>query len=284
LENKCPNCGFTFLENEEKCSTCGQHLGFPNVRAASQPEESDALRIRYEATIERGTARGAQENISRFEDAVRSSYAAIGCNIFRIRELIADPKVLYSNYYLTTSAQVRRLAIDEFDRHRRVIDSAFFGAYADKIVFAALSLDGKGLTSYGAFSIVLRDIAVAKRSSVLETNSYNFLKKHNIQPTEPIPSGYRSDWAKRALLAVAKLGDLITSATLDVEFPKLLLSQGAAREDDEYMEVHIFGAFGQNAVEAVRGNSSPKTLEEKAVVAVLKDGMAALGIRWIEDK
>jgi hypothetical protein len=271
------------MENEEKCSTCGEYLGYPNVRAANQPAEIDKLQTRYEDALQRATARGAKDVVVRFESAVRSSYAVIGCNILRIRELIVEPKGLYSNYYLTTRAQVRRLADDEFDRHRRIVDATFFGGYAEQIIFAALSLDGKGLTSYGAYAIVLRDIAVLKRSSVLETNSYNFLNEHNLKPTEPIPAGYRSDWARRALLAVAKLGDLITPVTIEAQFPKLLLSQGASREDDEYMEVHLFGVFGQNAIEAVRGSSSPKRPDEKAIVAVVKEYLATLGKRWIED-
>src|SRR5262249_43481175 len=158
-----PNCDSPFSENEEKCSTCGEYLGYLNVRAATRPGEVNELQKRYETVMHRAAARGAQDIVSRFETAVRSSFAVIGCDIYVIRDLIVANK-LYSNYYLRTRAQVRRLAQDEYDRRRRVVDAALFGAYSEHIVFAALSLDGMGLRSYGAYSVVLRDIAVSKRS------------------------------------------------------------------------------------------------------------------------
>ncbi len=39
-----------------------------------------------------------------------------------------------------------------------------FGRYAEQIRFAALSLDGTGLTSYGAYTLKLKEIAVRQIS------------------------------------------------------------------------------------------------------------------------
>ena len=49
-------------------------------------------------------------------------------------------------------------------------DDALFPGYKEQIRFAALSLDGKGLSSYGECTLILRDHMIAHRASVLEGN------------------------------------------------------------------------------------------------------------------
>ena len=175
------------------------------------------------------------------------------------------------------------MAEGEFDRHRRTVDAMLFGAYGDQIIYAALSLDGNGLKSYGAYSVILRDVAVSKRASVLEENSCSFVKNHKMEPGHPIPEGYRAPWGRRAELAVAKLADLISPTTSDSDFSSLLLSNGSTRDDDNFMEVHIYGGFDQNAIEAVSGNSAPKRADEKGIATVVKEVLNNTGKKWIEE-
>lgn len=74
---------------------------------------------------------------------------------------------------LGVSGQVRRAAELENDRQRRMVDALLFGGYADQIRFAALSLDGIGLRSYGkgglSYGLCLGDVAIAKRASLLQS-------------------------------------------------------------------------------------------------------------------
>lgn len=278
----CPTCASALVASEEKCSTCGEHIGYPNVRAANQPEERAALGVRYAAAVSRAQARGAGAVLQQFEEAVARSSAVVSCDLYRLREILADPRVLYTNYHLAVRGQVRQAAIEEFDRYRRTVDASLFGGYAEHIRNAALSLDGEGLPSYGGYSMVLRDVAVAKRASVLEENAYNFVKHHALQPGDPIPPGYRATWGSRQQLAVAKLADLIDSKNREAEFQHILMAGGADRSQELFIEVHIYDGFNQNAIEAVRGTSSPKRPDEKAVVTVVKELLSNLNKTWIE--
>lgn len=241
--DSCPNCGTPFQATEDTCSACNEHLGFPNVRAAEEPTERDALRQRYKEAIDRAAARGAKAAVENFEAEVKRSLAVINCDVYRLRELIVVEKALYANYYLGVRSEVRRAADVENDRQRRSVDALLFGAYADKLRNAALSIDGKGLTSYGAYSVVLREVAVAKRASLLEENSYSFVARHNLKPSEPIPIGYRCAWANRHELAIAKLGDIIEASTPPADYPRVLLSDKGKRADDDFIEVYIYGSL-----------------------------------------
>jgi hypothetical protein len=280
--DSCPNCGSSFAASDEKCSTCGDHLGFPNVRAANASVERAALRSRYEAAMERAGARGAKSVVEGFQNAVSRSFAVFNCDIYRLRELVAEPKSLYANYYLAVRAQVRKAAEEENDRLRRTVDSLVFGAYAEEIRFGSLSIDGKGLASYGAYSLVLRDIAVAKRASLLEENSYSFFDRQKLKPSDPLPPGYRCVWEKRQELAVAKLADALQADTPASKYPGILLRNGAGRAEDDFVEVHLYGTFNLQAIEYVCGNSKPARREERSLLTVVKDLLANSGKQWIE--
>jgi hypothetical protein len=280
--DSCQHCGSPFAASDEKCSTCGSHLGFPNVRASNQSAEHIALEARYKAAMERAESRNAKPSVENFKRAVSRSSAVCNCDIYRLRELIIEGKSLYANYYLAVRAQVRKAADEENDRLRRTVDALVFGAYADQIVFGALSIDGKGVTSYGPYSLVLREVAVVKRASLLEENSYSFVARHSLKPPDAIPLGYRCEWGKRQELAVAKLADAIEPTTLESDYPRILLKNGTGRADDDFIEVHIYGPFNQHAIEAVCGSSNPKPYEEKALLAVLKDHLSKSGKKWIE--
>jgi hypothetical protein len=126
-------------------------------------------------------------------------------------------------------------------------------------------------------------VAIAKRCSLLEENAYKFLKKWNLAPGDPPPPGYRAVWQTRHYLAVAKLGDIIDSQTKGEDFAGILLSPGKSRDEDDFIEVHIFGPFNQGAIAAVRGNSNPKQAVERAVVAVVKEFLLQSHQTWIEE-
>lgn len=278
----CPNCGSGYEVSAERCPACGEHLGYPNVRAAADPSETEALMQRYDEAVERATARGAGGVVNAFESAVSRSSAAVTVDLFRLREFIVDKRTLYTNYCLAVSAQTRQAAEDEFDRHRRAVDAILFGGYAHEIRFAALSIDGKGLESYGAFTMVLREVTVFKRSTVLEENSFDFVERHGLKPGSSIPMGYRAVWENRQKLAVAKLADFITSDTDGVEFASLLLYSDGDRKRDRFIEVQMFGSFNTDAIESVRGSSTWKRADETAVAAVVKEHVVNAGKSWIE--
>lgn len=259
-------------------------MGYPNVRAAAEPTQTNALNQRYENAVKWAGSGGAIDNLTAFEDAVSRSSAVVNVDLFFLKEFITDTRALYTTYQLAVGAQTRQAAEDERDRHRSAVDAILFGSYASQIRFAALSLDGRGLKSYGAYAMILRDVAVWKRSTVLEENSFAFVKRHELKPGDSAPAGYRAIWQDRKKLAIAKLGALIKSDTSGDKFASLLLySDGVDRTKDEFIEVQIFGPFNSEAIEAVCGSSSCKRSVDTSIAVIVKEMTTNGGKSWIEE-
>jgi hypothetical protein len=282
----CPNCGGSVGASEEKCPTCGEHVGAPNVRAANARSERLALQRRYQAALERAELRDAGDAVANFRTAVEKSLAVANCGLYVLRELATNSNALYTNYHLGVRGEVRRAAELENDRQRRTMDALLFGGYAEEIRFAALSLDGIGLVSYGkedlSYGLGLRDVAVAKRASLLEENEYDFVRRHSLDPTSNVPPGYRSSWENRHELAVAKLADLIWPELSPTEYARILLSSTGDRTTDQFVEVHIFGTFNLNAVSSVSGTTKAKRRDDRAVATMVRELLEKKGVTWIE--
>jgi hypothetical protein len=129
---------------------------------------------------------------------------------------------------------------------------------------------------------MLRDVAIAKRASLLEENEYDFVKRHGLTPSSAIPVGYRCAWQNRNELATAKLADIIGPETQPTDYAHILLSSTGNRATDQFIEVHIYGTFNLSAVSSVSGNSTPKRSDDRAVVAVVKELLEKQGKQWTE--
>lgn len=279
----CGKCGSEISEIEETCSTCGWYAGPPNVRSAERDEERKALEERYGKAIEDAKATGSYPSLERFDESMKRTGAVINVDLDYLHQFITGDKVMHASYSLAVKGQTRKPAAGKDDRHRRTIEAAMFGGYAEKIRYAALSLDGAGLKSWGPYSIKLREVAVSKRSTVLEDNSYNFIPKHGIQPGEDIPLGYVATWEERHRLAVAKLAEKIRSGATEGEYSKILVSSTGDRAKDDYIEVHIYGGFDNKAVESGRGSSAVKGKYERAALSNVKDYLKNAGKDWVEE-
>jgi len=278
----CVECGTEVSDNLSNCPTCHNFIGYPNVRAAEGKGNADALETRYKNARKRAKTNGYETNLKSFEDAMHKTCAVINVDIDYLHHFIASDKELYSTYILQVRGKIRKPAIEKNDKHRRTIDAILFGGYGEEIRYAALSLDGIGLHSYGQYSMKLRDIAIRKRASLLENNSFHFIKKLDIRPGDDIPHGYRSTWNDRHKLAVAKLADRINSKTAEDDYAKILLFSEGDSNTDEFIEVHIYGAFDNNAIESVKGSSKTKNKSEKALLAIVKDHLKKKNKKWLE--
>jgi hypothetical protein len=233
-----------------------------------------------------GGVEGIKGRRYEFPDGDRIQCGSCKLQLPRLRELVSEPNALYSNYYLAAKGEVRAAAEAENDRQRRTVDAMLFGRYGDQIRFAALSLNGIGLKSYGkdglSYGLVLRDVAIANRATLLEENSYTFVKRHNLTAESVLPLGYRSSWEKRYELAVAKLSDSIWPNTSPSEYASILLYSTGDRATDQFIEVHIFGAFNISSISSVSGASNPKGPGSRAIVTVVKGLLEKHGKQWIE--
>ena len=278
---KCNKCKSDVADNERFCSTCYMDTGFPNVKEVSKKEERDALDERYGEEIGKTKVSGSYPSVQRFEEAMKKTFAVINVDCNFLLYLLTCKKILYSSYNMQVEAKIRRPAKPEDDQNRGAVGFKLFGYYFGEIIYAALSLDGKGVKSYGDYSIKLKEIAISHRATLLEDNSFHFSKKHNI--FQSLPLGYRAIWEEKHKLTVAKLAKRISGGTSKQEYAKILLYSEGNRETDDFIEVHIFGIIDINAIESLKGRFLPRNREEKVNLAKIKDYLKNAGIGWIEE-
>lgn len=189
---------------------------------------------------------------------------------------------MYGSYYKLLMAGTRSPAKLDYDRHRAAVDAILYGTYASEICFAALSLDGSGLLSYDPISIQLKDVAIASRATVLEENSYTFVRRQGLTPGMAPPRGFMAAWDQRDILAAVKVEPRLDAHTDVTSFPALLLYSSGDRQHDSYVEVHIYGSFDFRAVERV---SVPKSLNRppnQPLVRMLEEYVGAKDAVWEE--
>lgn len=189
---KCPHCSNpepipAFLG---ECPACNTSVQAPNVRAANKPEEEKALSKRVSDAEFEAKARGAIEQLDDFCASVKEASAVVCCQIGKIKAMIEDNS-LYTNFYKQLDGGSRLPEENGFDQDRVTADSLVFPNYHEEIVFAALTLNNLGAFSYGGGAIVLKEDAIAHRSSVFEENTLVFCTKHTLGLGKPVPHGFK---------------------------------------------------------------------------------------------
>jgi hypothetical protein len=236
-----------------RCPHCARPGLFPNVDLAKVDEEREALDRRYDAAEEDADRRGCRAIVKDFEDRTSRSQAVIARDIAETLRLASGTKNVYATYHQLKQAEFRIPEGSKWDKLRSLTDQALFGDYMDEVRFAALSLDGLGLLGYGECSWVLREDMIAHRTSVFEENSVMFMEHIDVRLShaDELPPGHRAPWNDRAKLCVAKPAKKIHPNTKPDDFPKLLLLQGPAPEEDDFVEVHVGGPMTVLTLERV---------------------------------
>jgi hypothetical protein len=270
----CKYCNNSFPLSASLCPHCGRPSYYPNVDMANEEDEQSALENHYQAAKRDAISRTADVPLQDFENAVASSQAVLARSESEVLRLANSNKQLYATYYQLTEAGVRLPEGDQWDTLRELADTVIFPGYKKEIRFAALSLDGVGLTNYGSCSIVFRDRMIAHRASVFEENSALFVKRQIKMSGNPnMPKGYRATWDGRAKLCVAKLAGKVDSATHSDKYSGLLIKQGATSENDEFIEVHIWGPMTALTMERVIV-TDPKPRHRAIIVRAIKAKLA----------
>jgi len=147
----------------------------------------------------------------------------------------------YLGYHRALEQGLRFKAEDIYHSHRLAVDAKIHPGYEKDIIDAALSPDGRGLTGYGEITLRLREDAVERRASVLRENAFDFYERYDLGKRDAQEAlGWRAVWADRVRLGVAHLAAALTPAMSAGALPGLMLSVGATRREDRYIEVHIF--------------------------------------------
>ena len=275
----CPDCKNEIPQPAACCPHCGRPGIFWNVRQADDVNERAALQSRYDAAKAEALSRGATVTVDDFENAVGKSLAVIARSDTDVYRLANSTRQLYATYYKQIDAGLRLPDGNEWDVAREITDSLLFPNYKEQIRFAALSLDGIGLSSYGSCSLILRDDMIAHRSSVFDENSVLFMERHGVKVsrTPNIPKGFTAIWSERHKLCIAKLAGRIDSTTRPNQYSTLLLKQGTSPEYDEFVEVHIFGPITVLTMAKVV-ITTPKARQRATIVRALKSKLAKHGV------
>ncbi len=269
----CAKCKNEIPQPAPCCPHCGQRAIFWNVIDADKADERAALQARYDAAKTDALARAAGAAVKNFETAIAGSKAVLARSMDDVQQLANSTRQLYATYYQLIEAGLRLPDNDEWNRARELTDTVLFPHYKDQIRFAALSLDGAGLSTFGDCSIELREEMIAHRASVFDENSVLFMEHHGIKVSRKpkVPKGFRATWGERDKLCVAKLAPRIDSTTTPNQYSKLLLAQGASPETHEFVEVHIFGpmtVLTMAKVKITRAKAGPRA---KSLVFKLKN-------------
>ena len=270
-----PGCSALVQLNEEHCHTCGAHTGFPNVKLADS--QRAALHARAVAARD-SVIESSRATLVQFEGALGVSHATVTVSALFATTFLASIKNMYTSYAAQVDAGVRRPASPLDDRSRREVECRLYGNDGNKILYAALALDGGGLPSYGEVALRIRDHAVKGRASVLEDNSFEFSAAHR---ETRLPDGYLGVWGDRSEVAVAKHARDLTPSMTDDELAALLIQSDGGRSSDKFIEVHIWGAFSREAVQSIQDISAPTDEETAHYIALAKSKASQLGIDWV---
>lgn len=142
----------------------------------------------------------------------------------------------------------------EDDVNRSIVDAALFGSESD-IIYAALSVNEDGLSSYGETTVVLKVPPVEKRTSALETNSFFFIKwviENGWTFGNPLPAGYMTVWDEKHRLATVKLAKNLKKGITADEIAKIIITSKGDRASDSFIELYIYGKIIPSVIEKVK--------------------------------
>jgi hypothetical protein len=282
----CDHCGKARHGIEPQCRACNYPTAqwAPNVQLAARPEEIAALEERYRTA--RDEVDGAVAGLEVLEQVAERTAAVVNVPVGLAHNLFIGEAPLYSPYEHQLRGRVRTPAEPENDRQRRAVGALLYGSYGEEMVYAALSTDGRGLSSYGLVHLELEESCIAYRSTVLEENSYSFVRRHGVTPGRPLPHGYLARWQDRGMLAVAKLAQDVEDDLDEDACGSLLLQSRGNRASDRFLEVHVYGTFNHQAVRslALPGDGAAGLLDEvrQVQLKVLRERLERSGVPWKE--
>lgn len=268
----CPACNHSQPQiNLINCEKCGQDLGAPNVNIVSTDDELTALENRYNDAKSFVASNGNGNILDSFENHFNTNVKAIINTSLPTLDAWIVKSGAYKTYHRAVEGGLRVIADLKNDRKRAAIDSLFYGTYGRDINFASLTLNEEGLESYGNCRIILNEGSIKSRSSILEENSFNFVKTHDINfETLNIPAGYRSKWHDKIKLTIAKLHTKLDSNTVEKDFEKMVLSSTGDKNTDDFIEVHIYKELTNLAAESIY-IPTPKDSRSKISVKAIKE-------------
>ena len=260
-----------------QCPHCAQPQLFPNVQLAEHEEERQKLIDRYEEAKEDCRRLGREKTLAEFERVCDTSDAVFNCPTLKLFRQIASGTDLFETCHDLESLRIRseRPVGHDWQKLRPQAEIELLGSHQhlDKLHYAALSLDGVGLDSYGDCTVVLREEMISHRASCFDGNSaLIYEEKHDFSGC------LRSSWLERTKLCAARIAGKLDELLSSDGFPGMLLSKGATQDDDEFVEVHVFGTMTAQTFQSVAVDFSKLSREQKTLWKAVKEKLAKNGV------
>lgn len=263
-EEKCLKCDAIQHSISLTCPVCGTHLGYPNVRLATNHSEREALDERFNAAKQRLVDKDFETELQDLLSVVESHGSVVVSMPKNVAlNLVTDPKNQYVGYEKLVGSGVRAPANFADDKHRKIVTGELFGSEGENVIYGALSLSNRGAKTYGDIYCKLRKVTVDERTSFLEMNSYDYISKFK----DDLPLGYKSNWEDSPKLAAIKLENneqIKSNCNFDDWESSLLVCDGENRKNDEFIEAHIYGKFNVNSIEHME-IAEPIDKQERAI-------------------
>jgi len=259
----CLNCGKVVNDVLRNCQVCGEDAGPPNVRACNFYSNKEAINEKLDAIISNHSDDEKKLNLidNLFKYLKKNTRVIVSLKPSILRNIMHDPKSLYNNYEELVASGTRAPASMKDDALRNSIAGTIFGTYKKEIRYGAINIENKGLSSYGSAHCVLKIVSIKKRTTFMDENSYKFIKTHKIGHGGEIPLGHTCSWGYKERLALNKLSQYFMDYEEYEEILKKLLVSTKDRENDEFIEAHIYGSFNGESIESIHLDEDVKREE-----------------------
>lgn len=272
----CELCGTSPSARDRFCDVCLKDVGFPNVRAATKPEEVARLSSRLRMAKTSATRQGTEAELTRLQQLAVSSTAVFNRSLGSLHTWLFSDSPLFHSFVKQINLG-RRPQANIWDEQRISAENTVNPLYSDELVFAVLSPHGGGLAHYGPYTVALDEKLVAHRSTCFEMNPFYFNAKFNVVSGSPAPIGYRCTWSKRPDLAAAKLWEKVQVGMDDVALGDLLMEPRGGAADCDFIEVHIYGPIHRRAIRRVSG-PRPSSAPDQVLWQHIRDTLQASGV------
>jgi len=114
------------MPDERHCVRCLTDCGFPNVRAAQQPDETNALAARVRSAQDDAASRGTEQVLDRFRNAVKKSRAVRVREFADVYGLVKSDNRLLGTFHDLRGAGLLRPAATEIEASRQSAEPLVF--------------------------------------------------------------------------------------------------------------------------------------------------------------
>ncbi|MDV6333240.1 hypothetical protein [Asticcacaulis sp. 201] len=253
----CEKCSSTVLPGERLCGTCLDDPTPPNVRLAVA--EREALTRRWSSTAYRKTRQERKFALEEFTAAVKSGSAIISKQPEEMLAYVFDDLPLLQRFKVSPFSAESMRHETRAQKVKTEADNKVYPGLSYKITSAVLSLTDEGLPVFGSYHLKIDETVLTDRATVLEYGTVRLFQ----QPEEDDVEDWREQnwsattgrvafWAHVHVLASAKLHSKLKATHTAADFRRIVLSEGMAFLETDYLEIHIYGDVERESIRSVK--------------------------------